>query len=498
MRASSSIGGSLDKRLLVTGVGFEAVFSRELVALRLFQVLADHFGDQLRKTHLRGPSELLPRLARVAEQAVHFRRTEIARVNGHDAAAFLVVAAFFLSFSLPADREPELLRRRVHKIAHAVLLARSDHEILGPLLLQHQPLRLDVVARVAPVAPRLEISQVQAVLDAQADAGQRPGDLAADESLAPDRRLVIEQDAVAGKKAVRLPVVYGDPVSVELRDAVRRARVERRFFRLGRLLGEPVELGGRRLVIPCLVLETQDPDRFEQTKRPDLVRLDLRGDVNEAARIGHVAVVQEETPVRFVRILIQMVDPGGVEKRRAPLDAVNDVPFVEQELRQIRAVLAGNSGDQSDFGLIHALSGKRDRRRLIPARAARHKGVGIIPRNPRFLREPLVKGVARAASGISPGVSGGYDILSYQGDRSMSSVKVAITIDRETLQRVDGLVSKNVFPNRSRAIQDAVAEKLARLERKRLASECAKLDPKFEKALAEEGLGLELDAWPEY
>jgi len=80
----------------------------------------------------------------------------------------------------------------------------------------------------------------------------------------------------------------------------------------------------------------------------------------------------------------------------------------------------------------------------------------------------------------------------------MSSVKVAITIDRKTLQRVDGLVSQNVFPNRSRAIQDAVAEKLARLERKRLASECAKLDPKFEKAFAEEGLGRELDAWPEY
>ena len=80
----------------------------------------------------------------------------------------------------------------------------------------------------------------------------------------------------------------------------------------------------------------------------------------------------------------------------------------------------------------------------------------------------------------------------------MSSVKVAITIDRETLSRVDSLVSRSVFPNRSRAIQAAVAEKLARMEHSRLASECAKLDPKFEKALAEEGLGQELEAWPEY
>jgi hypothetical protein len=34
--------------------------------------------------------------------------------------------------------------------------------------------------------------------------------------------------------------------------------------------------------------------------------------------------------------------------------------------------------------------------------------------------------------------------------------------------------------------------------RTRLAAECAKLDPKFEKALAEEGWGREIDSWPEY
>ena len=80
----------------------------------------------------------------------------------------------------------------------------------------------------------------------------------------------------------------------------------------------------------------------------------------------------------------------------------------------------------------------------------------------------------------------------------MSRVKVAIMIDSKTLGRVDGLVAKKVFPNRSRAIQTAVAEKLERMERGRLATECAKLDPVFEKALAEEGLSLERDAWPEY
>lgn len=41
-------------------------------------------------------------------------------------------------------------------------------------------------------------------------------------------------------------------------------------------------------------------------------------------------------------------------------------------------------------------------------------------------------------------------------------------------------------------------DKLARLDRNRLARECAKLDSEFEKALAEEGMAEELQTWPEY
>ena len=80
----------------------------------------------------------------------------------------------------------------------------------------------------------------------------------------------------------------------------------------------------------------------------------------------------------------------------------------------------------------------------------------------------------------------------------MARSKVAISLDESTLNRLDMLVKKQVFPNRSQAIEEAVAEKLARLERSRLAQECAKLDPKFEKALAEEGLSEDLAEWPEY
>jgi metal-responsive CopG/Arc/MetJ family transcriptional regulator len=80
----------------------------------------------------------------------------------------------------------------------------------------------------------------------------------------------------------------------------------------------------------------------------------------------------------------------------------------------------------------------------------------------------------------------------------MPSTKVAISLDERVLERVDELVEERVFPNRSRAIQQAVEEKLDRLERGRLARECAKLDSDFEVAMAEEGLSAGPDEWPEY
>jgi len=80
----------------------------------------------------------------------------------------------------------------------------------------------------------------------------------------------------------------------------------------------------------------------------------------------------------------------------------------------------------------------------------------------------------------------------------MRRVKIAITLDAEVLGEIDRLVGSKCFPNRSRAIQEAVTEKLERMTRSRLARECAGLDPSFERAMAEEGMSEELGRWPEY
>ena len=80
----------------------------------------------------------------------------------------------------------------------------------------------------------------------------------------------------------------------------------------------------------------------------------------------------------------------------------------------------------------------------------------------------------------------------------MTTAKIAITLEEDVLRRLDLLVKAHTFPNRSRAIQEAIKEKLNKVEANRLEVECAKLDPDFEQALADEGLSAESGEWPEY
>lgn len=80
----------------------------------------------------------------------------------------------------------------------------------------------------------------------------------------------------------------------------------------------------------------------------------------------------------------------------------------------------------------------------------------------------------------------------------MPKTKVALTLDATLVHRVDELVSKRRFQSRSQAVEAALAEKLERLTRTRLARKCAKLHPAEEQRLAAEGLAAAVETWPEY
>ncbi len=79
-----------------------------------------------------------------------------------------------------------------------------------------------------------------------------------------------------------------------------------------------------------------------------------------------------------------------------------------------------------------------------------------------------------------------------------TTAKIAISIDKKILNRIDRLVEKKMFTNRSKAIQTAIEEKILKLDKSRLAIESAKLNKAEEQQLSEEGLRTDLTEWPEY
>ena len=80
----------------------------------------------------------------------------------------------------------------------------------------------------------------------------------------------------------------------------------------------------------------------------------------------------------------------------------------------------------------------------------------------------------------------------------MPKSKIAISLDEIVVKNIDRLVRQKAYKNRSQAIEEAVREKLTRLDRSRLTREVLKLDTKFERALAEEGLSQDQTEWSEY
>ena len=80
----------------------------------------------------------------------------------------------------------------------------------------------------------------------------------------------------------------------------------------------------------------------------------------------------------------------------------------------------------------------------------------------------------------------------------MAATKVAITIDSRLLAELDHLVAQHVFANRSKAIQEALTDKLTRMRRQRLARESAKLSLADEQSMAEENFQQDMEQWPAY
>ena len=80
----------------------------------------------------------------------------------------------------------------------------------------------------------------------------------------------------------------------------------------------------------------------------------------------------------------------------------------------------------------------------------------------------------------------------------MTKAKIAITVSPHVLSRLDAWVQSEHYASRSEAIEQAVEAQLQRLERTRLAAQCALLNVDEEQAMADMGLAADATTWPAF
>ena len=330
----------------------------EFLAASQLEVVFDHHLHQAAEVDLGLPAEGFACLGRVSQEHVDFRRSRVLRVELDEVAIVELDA-----------REGQL-----EKLAHGMRLAGRHHVVVGLLLLEHQPHGADVVAGESPVALGVEVPHDELLLQAFLDSRGAQGDLAGHERLAAPGAFVVEQDSRAGEEPVGFPIIDRLPVGVQLGAGVRAARVERRVEPLGRRR-RPVHLRARRLIELHRLRSIQVPDRLEQPQAAQaddvgrverlverdahmalgaqvihLVRPDLFHDHRQAGRVGKVGVVQMEPLVNRRIAREEVVDALAIQTAGTPDQPVHFViGLAQEELGEIRPVLAGDSRDQTAF-----------------------------------------------------------------------------------------------------------------------------------------------------
>ncbi len=78
----------------------------------------------------------------------------------------------------------QAIEHDLQNLLHRVSLAGRNHVVVGLVLLQHQPHRLDVIAGKSPVAARVQVPERKLPLDAQLDSGSAARNLARHEIFA--------------------------------------------------------------------------------------------------------------------------------------------------------------------------------------------------------------------------------------------------------------------------------------------------------------------------
>ena len=139
------------------------------------------------------------------------------------------------------------------------------------------------------------------------------------------------------------------------------------------------------------------------TQVVDLVGLDRVEVAHERGGIGQVGVVEMEPGAGGMGVRVEVLDAPGAEGAGAAHQAVDLVALGEEQLREVRAVLAGDAGDEgllrghrpsSAAGMVRSMicrSSQRDQRSMYSRSSATQRS-NSGSRRERTCQRPVMPG----------------------------------------------------------------------------------------------------------
>jgi hypothetical protein len=73
--------------------------------------------------------------------------------------------------------------------------------------------------------------------------------------------------------------------------------------------------------------------------------LDFLDNPDQVCGISQITIMQDEISVINMRILIQVIYALGIEQGAAAFDAMDFISFAQEQFREIRSVLSGDTCD---------------------------------------------------------------------------------------------------------------------------------------------------------
>src|SRR6266702_8290971 len=244
----------------------------------------------------------------------------------------------------------------------------GDYVVGRSGLIQHRRNCLNILWRPPPIPLDSEIAERQAYIAPRGERGHRIHNLAGNKSLGTQRRVVIGKNSRARVHSIGLAVVRYRPECGGLRNGIRAARIQRRFFicncfaRISKAL--------RRTGVIKPDVKVGEADGLEQAERAQGDAFDCLNRLLERKAHGtlscqaenlvgpnspeksedapHVPKIQGYEVHRVVNSQpAQIIEGGQLGISRA---TPYFIAALEQELREIASILSGNSADQGPFG----------------------------------------------------------------------------------------------------------------------------------------------------